>query len=335
MKRSWMLPVLLMYVCFLSVPVRAAGAENETANLLLSAAGERTERLDAMPGETLRCVSVFTAEGGKPCVAAGVLSDGLEFGTLLTLRSGGQTVNAAYYTLVTKNLPRGEAFRVVLSGLFAPAGPVRLEIEYTLRLNDRADPRAGESAFSVMLAGEDGAVLRGEPGRVCFSGFSVYRGIAIPEERKSNPVYGACFSLYRDPELTERMAFREVEEDVFLACTAAGCSHTRHEYLLRTRASGTVFVSGLPEGVYYLREIPRTRSAAPAAEGMEIVVTAEGEVFAGGMELRDGRLQLIDRLASETSGEEDDPVLTFYENGCKVMACLLGIMVLGKKRLLG
>jgi hypothetical protein len=53
------------------------------------------------------------------------------------------------------------------------------------------------------------------------------------------------------------------------------------------------------------------------------------------MELLDGELQLIDRLVSDSDGEDDDPVLTFYENGCKVMACLLGIMVLGRKRLLG
>ena len=310
----------------------AVSPEEEVENRVYSADGDWEMSRDIMPGEKLRCLARAEVTGGREYVLRCHISDGLCFDSLAALRCGDVPVNASYYTLVTGRLQPDCAFEIHLSESFAPPGDNTLTVEYTLRRNDGTD--TDPEWLSVTVEDDRGQILSGERAEAGSFSLCLYRAVAVPDgEKQGNPLSGACFSLYRDSAMQNRVAFREQGGSVYQACRGGECGHTRHAYILRTGGNGRLDLRGLTAGTYYLRETRPPQGYSSTAEAMEIRVTETGEIVAGGELLSDGVVRLVEqRGAPET--EKKPALLEFYEKGCRVMAAALTILVLSRQFLL-
>ncbi len=334
MKRLVALLAAAVLTAFLSVGALAVSADAE--NSVRGAGGEWLPVCGAMPGGELRCRAVFAVRGDKSYTARGVFSPGVDCLSVTALRQDGQDINGSYYTVLTRREGGTETFEIHFAAGFA-GEDAQLEIEYTVRLNDRAGTGAGENRCAVELIAADGAVLRGEEAAIDTGGFACFRAVAIPDSaRQSNPLSGACLSLYRDRELTERIAFTKQDGAVYVACEAENCPHTRHVCLLKTPENGVVTLRGLPAGTYYLHEVRSPQGYAAAADRVEIVLGADGSVTADGAALPDGTVRIIGQSARETvkKEKESDP-LAFYTKGCRVLSSVMAALLLDRRRLLG
>ena len=282
----------------------------------------------AMPGESVQCRAVFRVEGGREYVARSDFSEGVTLDTVGAPRQNGVPVNGSAYTVLTGREQTG-GFEIHFSALFASPGPVTLEILYAVRLGDNARE---ENACAVRLE-QDGGTCSGGSVIIKTFGFFVYRGVGIPESNKqSNPLPGACYSLYADSELTQRIAFVQGKDGGYLAC-AGTCSHTRHAYLMRTGENGSVRIRGLPAGTYYLTESRTPEGHKTMAECTEIVLSEQGEITAGGVPCPEGRITLVEKLSDRSTGRSDADPLAFYIHGSRILSALLAVMVLLRKRL--
>lgn len=323
--------LLAFGLCSLPTRVNAAGwnaGENSVMGLDSAWSTYRT----AMPGEIVSCRAVFRVEGGREYIARSAFSDGIELYAVSQPRQNGVPVNSSAYTVLTGNAVRDRAFEIHFSSIFSAAGPVTLEILYSVRLGDEAGE---QNTCSVVLEGR-GEHFPGEAAVIITYGFTVFRGIGIADPGKQiNPLPGACYSLYRDAEMNDRIAFIQKRDGSYLACLGKSCHHAHHAYLLRTRETGTAVLNGLPEGTYYLQECRTPEGYSPMANGLEIVVSPSGEITAGGVPLPERKVELVERLAERSRGDSvrNDP-LAFYIYGNRVLSVLLSIMVIFRKRLL-
>jgi len=319
---------LLLLTVLWPTPARAAGGDVE--NRVLTADGEWAPVRDAMPGETLFCRSAVTLRRGGAYTLRGLLSPGLSFGAVTELRLDGETVNASYYTISTAYQEPGCAFTVHLAEGFAPDSGGELTLLYTLQLNDSAAGEAGDAA-SLTVTDARSRLQSGEAALIVSRGLTVYRGVLLPENNgASNPVFGACLSLYRDAARKDRVAFREREEDVYLACAGEACAHTRHAYVVRTPTNGRLRLEGLPAGTYYLAETRPPEGMTESAEPVEVTISTDGEILAGGVECPEGVVPLLHTPADVTEGRAPDP-LAFYRIGSRVLALALSLLVAGRR----
>ena len=281
-----------------------------------------------MPGEEIACLAVFSARGGEGYIARGRLSPGLEFVEVTSIRQNGEPINASYCTVVTRWIDSENGFEIHFSPLFSQSEEeLRLEIEYGVRLTTDAALEE-DAAASMELWDTQGGAITGEAAVIrCFD-FSVYRGVSIPDkEKQSNPLPGVCFSLYRDSKGKNRVAFTEDPGRGYSACTASGCGHERHAYLLSSPENGLIQLQGLSEGTYYLREERTPQGYESTADMLEIVVSADGEISAGGVLLPDRMISLLEQSASLSVVPAANGLMTFYEIGCKVLATALAVLL--------
>ena len=318
MKRSFLLLLTAAALLTLGAPaVHAAGPDESV-----------------MPGESVDCRAVFAAFGESGYVIRSFFSEGVELESVTALRCDGEAVNASYYTTLARSAAGRRSFEIHLAPDWNFAGRRRLEVEYTVRLNEKAAVNGSENRCAVLLVASDGTPVSEAETFLRTGSFSCYRAVAIPEAgRQANPLSGACFCLYRDREHTVRVAFSAQSGGVYTACAAESCTHTRHIYLLKTPENGTLCLRGLGEGTYYLREQRPPQGYAVTADSLEIVLDGEGRVTAGGVETPDGVVRLIEqgRAAPKTVRERDP--LSFYEKGCRVLSAVLGTLVMARRRL--
>lgn len=324
--------LFLFAVCLFCLPVQAeASGWNAGDNSVTDEDGAWKAFRTAMPGETVSCRAVFRVEGGREYVARSVFSEGVELDAVHTPRQNGAPVNTSAYTVLTGNAVRCSGFEIHFSSAFSSPGAITLEILYTVRLGDLA----GEKNFcAVMLEGGNDH-YSGTCAVISSYGFSVYRGIGIADSDKQiNPLPGACYSLYHDREMTERVAFIQRRDGSYHACEGKTCSHAHHAFLLRTRENGTAVLKGLNAGTYYLLECRTPEGYRSMADGIEIVVSSNGEVTAGGVSCQTGKVELVERLTDNAEGRsaQKDP-LAFYIYGNRILSAALSVMVLFRKKL--
>ncbi len=316
--------ILLMGVvrCFASEPPQAV-------NQILADEGW-TEAASALPGERVECRGVFTAEGGREYEIRTCFSQGVEFDSLRAVRADGRVVSASYFTAMTEE---GNA-RILLSACFSEPGLREIEVSYAVRLGDEARCLPEENLCALELKDGSGAVITGECARIRVCSVTVFRGVSVAETgRQNNPLQGVCFSLYRDKNLTKRVAFIHRSGSVYLACSGTGCGHSRHEYLLRTRQDGLLRMEGLKPGIYYLQECVTPQGYQAMASGMELILSPEGEISAGGITAPEGLVDLSEPSSIAPSEEKDPDPLAFYTNGCRVLAEALAVLLLERRRL--
>ena len=309
-------------------PIWASAAENGEIQVK-NKDRQWVESLDVMPGQIVRCRAVFRAEGNG-CIIQSDFSPGVKFIELEALRCCGKDVNASLYTLLKGQfIPEG-AFKIRFAADWTAQEDPELEIEYTVFLTENAGE---ENRCGIVLTDRYGKTTTAAA-ELFVSGFQIYRAVAIPEtEKQSNPLRGACFSLYRDRELVNRVALFTSGDGVYTACAAENCEHQRHAYLMRTGERGVVEIRGLSEGTYFLLENRTPEGHKSMADGTEIVVSSEGNVTAGGVPLTDGVLCLVERPAEMKKDEEEKDPLTFYIYGSRVLSGLLSVMFLERKKL--
>ena len=327
--RTALLFSALALFCF-SVRAEAAGW-GAGENSVMCPDGTWSSSRSAMPGETVTCRAVFRVEGGSEYIARSVFSEGTVLDAVLPPRQNGAAVNGSAYTVLTGKAVAGGGFEIHFSSSFSSTGPVTLEILYTVRLGDAAGPVNG---CAVVLEGKN-QHFNGREAVLRAYGFTVFRGIGIADsEKQINPLPGACYSLYRDAEMTDRIAFVPQKDGGYLACSGQECPHAHHAYLVRTGENGTAVLEGLPEGTYYLLECRTPEGYRSMADGLEVVVSAGGEITAGGVPRTEGKVELVERLTDKTKGSaaERDP-LAFYIYGNRVLSVLLSVMVLFRKKL--
>lgn len=303
----------------------ALAAENDAApaNYVKDSRDVWTGERDAMPGQEVACKAVFTVRGGETYTARGRLSPGLEYVEVVSVLENGVPVNASYCTVVTRWLGDGSAFALHFSPLFAPAGEVRLEIGYTVRVTGQADRTA-----AVELIDSRGETLSGAAAHIRSFSLTVSRGTALSDgDRGNDPLSGAGFCLYRDRAGQKRVAFTVGADGGYIACTGYGCGHNSHVYLLSTPENGTLELQGLAQGTFYLREERTPPGHTPAADMLEITVSGEGELCAGGALLTDGRLSLLEQSAAVTVRTEKNGFIAFFETGSKLLAAVLAVML--------
>lgn len=303
----------------------AVAARETSGNTVLDETGAWTPCRDAMSGTTVVCRAVLPIAGGRETAVRGVFSPGLEFESLDDVRADGAAVNAAYYTALTRELPEGCGVEIRLAEGFAAREAEELEIRYTLAVTQTAGERGGAS-FSLELSDGSGGWTAYAPGEVRSGSFTVFRGVSL-SGAPAEPLSGACFCLYYDAGMTRRVSFRRTEGNVYTACGAESCAHTRHENLLHTDASGQITVSGLPRGVYYLREICRWADHPALADGLEVCVA--GSAGAGETDVPI-RLELTEQR-EDPKHEPDDP-LAFYVKGSRFLTAVLTVLLLGRRR---
>lgn len=309
--------------------IRVRAASESGVQLVETAAHVWAPERDAMPGQIVRCRAEITVEGGREYTVRSAFSPGVEFVELTALRCGGKAVNASTYTLLTGRFIPSGAFELRLSSRFSAAGVSALEIEYTVVLTESAPD---ESICALTVTGENDEQT--VPAGIYSSGFSLYRGVAVPDsEKQSNPLPGTCYCLYRDRGLTQRVAFVAHGDGTYTACAGEHCGHRRHAYLMRTGENGTLHIRGLEQGTYCLLESRTPEGHTPMARGTEIVVSAGGTITAGGAELTDGRLSLVEKPAGYTETAEQKDPLAFYIYGSRVLSALLAVMLAAHKYL--
>ena len=316
---------------FLPSRVNASGW-NTGENSVIGNDGAWSAFRTAMPGEVVSCRAVFHVEGGREYIARSAFSDGIALDAVSQPRQNGVPVNSSAYTVLTGESLRDRAFEIHFSSVFSAAGSVTLEIHYSVRLGDTA----GElNTCSVVLEGR-GEHSSGEAAVIKTYGFTVCRGIGIADSGKQiNPLPGACYSLYSDAEMNERIAFIQKRDGTYLACSGKSCHHAHHAYLLRTRETGTAVLNGLPEGTFFLQECRTPEGYGSMANRLEVVVSASGEITAGGVPLPERKVELVERIAdkSQRSSVRNDP-LAFYIYGNRVLSVLLSLMVIFRKKLI-
>ena len=284
----------------------------------------------AMPGETVECRTVFSLTGGREYVILTRFSPGVRFRALRSLRADGEAVNAAFFTLLT----HGGAAEIRLSSRFSSSPKADLEIMYEVSLGDKTVCLPEKNLCGLVLYGKDGDEMTGEDAAIDSCALSIFRGVAVAENgRQSNPLPGACFTLYRDSALSDRMPFLDKGECEYLACTGGDCAHPRHAYLLRTRLDGLLRLEGLKPGTYYLQESRTPEGYAPMARGTELVISPEGEITAGGVTVTGGILILSEPSSVSPAERETKDPLAFYTIGCRIFAWALALMLLERRRL--
>lgn len=315
MRKCAALFAILLWSIMTAKPALAAQPTDFVQTAALTWATER----DGMSGERMLCRSEVTAEEGGDSFSC-FLSDGLTFDRVTAVFRNGEPVNAAMYTVVTERQRNGAAFTLHVC---AEAAGAPLVVEYILRVNDAA---GAENWFSLVREGE-------EPKRGgCLRLFSlrIFRGVFVSESGQLHPVSGSCLCLTRDRSGHDRVAFRQRDEDTYLACTAVECGHARHLYVMKTPRNGIIRLEGVPQGTYYLRETRPSDGTVEAAEPREITITAEGEIFCDGTEQPDGMASMIhsDHSAAE---KKRFSLLAFYRGGIRLLTVLLCILI-GSRR---
>ena len=305
------------------------------AALLRTAAPDvRAAVLSAMPGERVECRAVFQVRGGGEYVARSRLSDGVELRDVAALRCDGERINASFYTTVERREAGEKQFEIHFAAGWAEAKEVDLEINYSVSLNDRAGTGELANRCAVELLTADGRPLCEEELFVSTGAFSLYRAVELPDSaRRSNPLYGAGFSLYRDRERTRRMTFAESRSGEYTACAGDGCRHTRHTCLLKTPPNGTIRLQGLPAGTYYLQETRPPQGYGVTADALEIRIGEDGSVTSGGTRMPEGMIPLVERPRTEPKTERKKDPLAFYETGCKVLSTVLAALLMARRRL--
>ena len=287
---------------------------------------------EAMPGETLHFRSVLLLRGGDTeYILLGQLSPELDFLGLERITVGEATLNASYYTLLHRSNADGYAFEIHISALGIPsAGETELACEYSARLDTVPDGGMPVRAGIGLLTG-GGEYAEGEAAQVTSHSLELFRGCSA--EGRLRALSGAGFSLYRDAEQEERLRFVRSEDGRYILCASDECSHTHHEYVLRTADTGTIRLDGLISGVYYLQETRPPRGYESAAENEALTVTRSGKVYLGGECAEDGLLRLI-TVSGENSAHPEKPTpLSLYQIGCPVLIVALLAAALDYRRL--
>ena len=323
MKRKTALTVMV-FLMLLICPSAAA------ENLVADRNGQWTDRCSAMTGEEIRCKAFFEAEGGREYIVRSAFSPGIRFLALDSLRCSGKTINASHYTLLTGRFVPENGFEIRFCSAFSRQGSIMLEIEYRICLTEEAEEY---NSCALTLAGSGESLLYPAAGITAYA-LKICRSVSLPDtEKQSNPLSGVCYSLYRDKELKERIAFYIKSDGTYVACAGSCCAHSRHAYLMRTGENGVIDISGLSSGKYYLLETRTPEGHRSMAEGTELVISSEGEIIAGGVTLSNGMLPLVERgIGKEKENKEKDP-LDFYIHGSRVLSGLLAAMVAGRRKL--
>jgi len=330
LRFRWMWAVWAVMLAVCAVPVRAASEGGAAVNAVRKNGGEWSDVCSATPGETVECRCEARLEGGREYTLRSRMSRGVEFCGLTTLRVNGSDVNSAFYTL----LPRAGTFELHLAARFSSAARALVELEYTVRLNGYAVSRPEVNTCAVEILAGDDLLPSGESAGIETWALSVFRGVAVSESgRQANPLPGACFSLYRDAGMSGRVAFADKGGHTYLACTGEECGHGRHAFLLRIPEDGTVRLEGLGAGTYYLQEERTPQGYRAMASALEIVISPEGEITAGGVPARDGVMELIEPAPTSAAEKKEPDPLAFYTNGCRIFAAGLAVMLLERRRL--
>ena len=162
----------------------------------------------------------------------------------------------------------------------------------------------------------------------------MYRAVSIPEAvKQTNPLSGACFSLYRGRDREERMVFAAGRGGEYTACAGEDCRHSRHTCLLKTPENGTLRLRGLGAGTYYLQETRPPQGCAVSADMLEITVGENGEITVGGTLAADGVIRLVEQTGSEGKKETESDPLAFYEKGCRVLSAVLAALLMARRQL--
>ena len=292
--------------------------------------GAYSRRSWAMPGQTVECRASFSVPGGREYVIRTRFSSGVSFAGLRSLQTDGQDVNAAFFTL----LDSGRTAEIRLASRFSESDLTQLEIRYAVRTGDGAVCLPALDTYELELSEPGGSPLRREGGEICCCVVTVFRGVSVPEAgRQSNPLPGACFSLYRDRELTKRVAFTYTGGSTYLACTAQECPHSRHAFLLRTREDGLLRLEGLTPGVWYLQESRTPQGFRSMANALEIRISPEGEITAEGVPVQADVVTLSEPSSVAPAEKEERDPLAFYTSGCRVLAAGLAVLLLERRRL--
>ena len=321
MKRLVCLFLAAAAVFAAALPVRAASAEAEKIR-------------SATPGERVDCRAVFRISGERGYVVRGRFSDGVDLQSVTALSQGGEPVNASFYTILERTEHNSRLFEIHLAPGWAERTETSLEIEYTVSLNDRAGLGERDNRCHIELTDADGTPVTDRETYVRTGAFACYRALAIPDSTKqANPVSGACFSLYRDREGTQRVAFAAGRGGVYTACTGENCRHTRHTCLIKTPENGTLQLRGLGAGTYYLQETRPPQGCTVTADRLEVVLGEDGSVTAGGVDMPEGVVRLIEQKKTETAKAAEDDPLAFYERGCRILSAALGALLMAHRRL--
>lgn len=327
MKRRIYPWMLVFFLLFFLCPIRAQAAQPEMENTVWCDPGGWRAFRSAMPWETVLCRGAAELPGDGQQILRCHLTPGLEYVTVTSVKCNGEAVNASLYTIVTALLDDESAFALHLSAGAGKRGDL-LEIEYTLRLNDKAVAGGEGNWFWLSLSDENGLVRMGEEGKILTWTTEVYRGIRIPEAPgQSNPISGACLCLYTDPELSHRVAFTVRNHDLYLTCADAGCSHSRHTYVMRTPENGKFRLEGLRAGTYYLQETRPPDGLTAAAEVQEITVTEEGTVFSSGILCENGAVSVLYTPSAAEKIAGHRTLLDYYKAGSRILAAALAFLV--------
>ena len=316
--------LLALFGCAVAPEARCASPAME--NMVWTAQGKWASSRSVMPWDTVLLRGTAELHDTGQHTIRCHLTEGIRFETVTAVKCGGEDVNASLYTVVAAPLGEDCAFAIHLSSGVGENGD-RLEIQYTAFFDDRAADEAS-CHFYLSISGADGHTAAGESGELFLYSVGIYRGIQLPEAPgKTNPISGACFCLYYDPELQNRVAFTVHARDEYLACGGEECPHTRHTYVLRTPENGTVRLYGLPEGSYYLQETRPPDGMTAAAEVREIIVTEEGRVFSSGMECDNGIVPVVFHPALEVKTTARCTLLDIYKMGSRILATALAVLL--------
>ena len=334
MKRWFSFILLAAALSYLAAPSINAAGELPASNMVRRDAGSWAAVCSAMPGERVDCRAVFYVRGDRGYIARGQFSDGVDLQRVTALRQNGEDINASYYTTIERLDAGKKHFEIHFAPGWSDAKEVCLEIEYAVSLNEQAGTGEQDNRCAVELAAADGSALSGEEAYLHTYAFACYRAMAIPDTiKQSNPLTGACFSLYRDKERTRRVAFAAGRGGVYTACTGENCDHSRHTFLLKTPENGTLRLRGLGAGIYYLQETRAPKGCGVSADSLEIVLSENGTVTAGGVDVPEGMIKLIEPLKAEPKKEEESDPLAFYEKGCKVLSTVMAALLMARKQL--
>ena len=90
---------------------------------------------------------------------------------------------------------------------------------------------------------------------------------------------------------------------------------------------------GLGAGIYYLQETRAPKGCGISADSLEIVLSENGTVTAGGVDVPEAMIKLIEPLKAEPKKEEESDPLAFYEKGCKVLSTVMAALLIARKQL--
>lgn len=94
---------------------------------------------------------------------------------------------------------------------------------------------------------------------------------------ENTPLAGAGFTLYYDEACQQPVRFKNVTgvTGTYTSCTAEECSHEHQEEVI-TGATGILVMTGLDEGVYYLKETTTPAGFAPLTNEIKVEIQKDG-----------------------------------------------------------